>query len=153
IAAIALGAGVLVGVIPALRASRTDLNDALREGGRGFAQGGTRHRLRSALVVAQVAVSLVVLVAAALFVRSVQRAQSVELGFDRAHVLTLSMDVSQQRYDEARGRAFYRELESRVRALPGVELTSFAFSVPFGYNNAAEYIESEAQPIPKNQRR
>lgn len=153
IAAIAIGAGVLVGIIPALRASRTDLNDALREGGRGFAQGGTRHRLRSALVIAQVAVSLVVLVAAALFVRSVQHAQSVDLGFERAHVLTLSMDVSQQRYDEERGRAFYRELESRVRALPGVELTSYAFSVPFGYNSAAEYIESEAQPIPTNQRR
>jgi predicted permease len=152
IAAIALGAGVLVGVIPALRASRADVNDALREGGRGFAQGGTRHRLRSALVVAQVAISLVVLVAAALFVRSVRQAQSVDLGFDREHVLTLSMDVSQQRYDEARGRVFFREMESRVRALPGVELTSFAFSVPFGYNNSAEYIESDAHPIPKNER-
>jgi putative ABC transport system permease protein len=153
IAVVGLGTGLIVGLIPALRASRADLNEVLREGGRSMAEGGRRQRIRSVLVVAQVAVSLVLLVAAGLFVRSVQRAQSVDLGFDPRHVLNLSMDVSQQGLDEVRGNAFYRELESRVRALPGVESVSYAYSVPFGYYNSTEYVESEDQPVPKDQRR
>ena len=153
VAAIALGTGVFVGLIPALRASRTDLNEVLREGGRSMADGGGRQWVRSVLVVGQVAVSLVLLVAAALFVRSVQRAQSVDLGFDPAHVINVSMDVSQQGYNEARGRAFYREVEARVRALPGIESMSYAYSIPFGYYNSSEYVEAEGQPVPKGQRR
>jgi predicted permease len=135
IAAVALGAGVVVGLLPAIRASRTDLNEVLREGGRGMADGSTRHRVRSSLVVVQVAVSLVLLVAAGLFVRSVQNAQSVDLGFDYARVLNLAMDVSQQGEDEARGRAFYKQVEERVRTLAGVESVSYAYSVPFSYYN------------------
>ena len=87
IAAVALASGIGVGLLPALRASRADLNSVLREGGRGTADGGGRQRARSVLVVAQVAVSLVLLVAAALFVRSVQSAESIDLGFDPSHVL------------------------------------------------------------------
>jgi predicted permease len=153
IATIAVGAGIAVGLVPALRASRMDINDALREGGRGLADGSTRHRLRSVLVVCQVAVSLVLLVAAGLFVRSVQRAQSVDLGFHPQRVLNASMDVGQQAYTETRGRAFYRDLEERVRALPGVESVSYAYSVPFGYYNSSEFVEAEGQPIPKDQAR
>ena len=153
IAVVALGAGLVVGLLPALRASRADLNEVLREGGRSMAEGGGRHRMRSVLVIAQVAVSLVLLVAAGLFVRSVQRAQSIDLGFDPRHVLNLSMDVSQQGFDEARGRAFYREVEARVRQLPGVESVSYAYSVPFGYYNSSENIEAEDHPVPKDQRK
>jgi predicted permease len=153
IAVIALGSGLLVGLLPALRASRADVNEVLREGGRGLAEGSTRQRLRGALVVAQVAVSLVLLVAAGLLVRSVQRAQSVDLGFDHSQVLNLSMDVSQQGVDEARGRAFYGEVEERVRALPGVESVSYAYSVPFGYYSLAEYVEIEGKPVPHDQQR
>jgi predicted permease len=152
IAAVALGTGLFVGLIPALRASRTDLNEVLREGGRSMADGGGRQRLRSILVVGQVAVSLVLLVAAGLFVRSVQRAQSIDLGFQPAHVLNLSMDVSQQGMDEAAGRTFYDAVEARVRALPGVESASYAFAVPFGYYNSAEYVEAEGHPPLKDQR-
>ena len=94
--------------------------------------------------------SLVLLVAAGLFVRSVQRAQSIDLGFDPSHVLNLSMDVSQQGFDEARGRAFYREVEARVRRLPGVESVSYAYSVPFGYYNSSENVEAEGQPVAKD---
>ena len=153
ISVVALGTGLVVGLLPALRASRTDLNEVLREGGRSMADGGRRQRVRSALVIAQVAVSLILLVAAGLFVRSVQRAQSVDFGFDPRHVLNLSMDISQQGLDETQGRSFYREVESRVRALPGVESVSFAFAVPFGYYNASEYVESQDNPVPKDQRK
>ena len=153
IAAIALGTGVFVGLIPALRASRADLNDVLREGGRSMAEGTARHRLRSLLVVSQVAVSLILLIAAGLFVRSVQRAQSVDLGFDPKHVLTVSMDVSQLGTDEVHGRAFYRELERRVRTLPGIDSVAFAYSVPFGYYNQNDNVEAEGHPVPADRRK
>ncbi len=153
IAVTALGTGIFVGLIPALRASRADLNDVLREGGRSMAEGPGRHRLRSVLIVSQVAVSLVLLIAAGLFVRSVQRAQSVDLGFDPRHVLNISMDVSQLGLDEARGRAFYREVESRVRTLPGVESIAYAYSVPFGYYNSNDSVEAEDHPVPADQRK
>jgi predicted permease len=153
IAAIALGTGLFVGLVPALRAARADLNEVLREGGRSMAEGTGRHRLRSLLVVSQVAVSLILLIAAGLFVRSVQRAQSVDLGFDPRHVLTLSMDVSQLGVDEAHGRAFYREVESRARRLPGVESVTFAYSVPFGYYNSNDDVEAEGHPVPTDRRK
>jgi predicted permease len=152
IAAVALAAGVLVGILPAFRASRTNLNDALREGGRGMAEGSRSHRLRALLVVSQVAVSLVLLVAAGLLVRSVRQAQSIDLGFDHRNVLNLSMDVSQQGIDEERGRALYREVQERVHALPGVQSVSYAYSVPFGYYNSAEYVEAESHPVDKEKR-
>jgi predicted permease len=152
IATIALGAGILVGLLPALRASRADVNEVLREGGRSLADGGRRQRMRAALIVGQVAISMVLLVAAALFVRSVRNAQNVDFGFDYNGVLNLTMDVSQLGIDETRGRELYRQVEERVRALPGVESASFAYSVPFGYYNAAETIEVEGRPNPKDQR-
>jgi len=135
--AFAMLAGLVVGLVPALRASRADINDALREGGRSsrsFGTGGAgRHRLHNALVVAQVAGSLVLLVAAGLFVRSLQQAKKMELGFQPDHVLNLSMDPVEQGYDEARAKGFYEELQRRVRALPGVVSASYAYSVPMGY--------------------
>jgi predicted permease len=152
IAVVALGAGLVVGLLPAIRASRTDLNEVLREGGRSMADGGARQRLRGLLVVGQVAVSLVLLIAAGLFVRSVRNAQTIDLGFSYANILNLGMDVSQQAFDEPRGRAFFKEVEDRVRALPGVESASFAYSVPFGYYNAGESVEAEGQLVEKGQR-
>jgi predicted permease len=145
-------AGVFVGLLPGLRAARVDLNDVLREGGRSQAQGG-RQRLRQALVVAQIAISLVLLVAAGLFVRSLDRAQRVDLGFDPHAVLTVSMDVAQQGYDEARGRTFYNEVETRVAALPGVANASLAYSVPLGSYNTTSYFTIEGQALnPKSRR-
>jgi putative ABC transport system permease protein len=152
IAVIALGAGLIVGVLPAIRASRSDLNAVLREGGRSMADGSARQRLRAALIVGQVAVSLVLLVVAGLFVRSVRSAQSVDLGFDYSNVLNLAMDVSQQGMDESRGRAFYRQVEERVKTLPGVESVSYAYSTPFGYYGAVEAVEAEGHPVANDQR-
>ncbi len=144
---VALVAGIGVGILPALRASRTELNAALREGGRGSSDSGARQRVRSILVVGQVAISLVLLVAAGLFVRSAMSAASIDLGFDPSHVLNASVDVAQQGYDEKKGRAFFDELLRRARQLPGVESASFAYSVPLGYYNVAAYLEIEGQPV------
>src|SRR5436190_1016802 len=152
IASIALASGIGVGLLPALRASRADLNSVLREGGRGTSGGG-RQRARSVLVIAQVAVSLVLLVAAGLFVRSVQSAESVDPGFDPSHLLNATTDVAQQGYDESRGRAFYDEVLMRAKRIPGVESASLAYSVPLSYYNTSAFLEIEGQAPPTKARR
>jgi predicted permease len=111
------------------------------------ASGAGRHRLRNVLVVAQVACSLVVLVMAGLFVRSLARAQSVDLGIRPDHLLNVTMDPGQQGYDEARTASLYRDLLSRVRSLPGVESASLAHTVPFGYNDIGQRLEKEGQTL------
>jgi predicted permease len=128
--------GLMAGLVPAWRVTRVDLNDTLRESGRGVTGGAAHNRVRSILVVAQTAGSLVVLIMAGLFLRSLQHAQKTDLGFKPDHLLNLTMDVHELGYDEQRGTNFYRELGSRVRALPGVESAAFAYSVPMGYYTA-----------------
>ena len=149
--AAALFAGIFIGIWPALRASRADLNSMLQEGGRSDTGGGNRHRFRSALVVAQVAGSLMLLVIAGLFVRSLQNAERMYLGFDPEHVLNMSMDPHQIGYDETRVKEFYRQLEARARAVPGVQSVSFAFGVPMGTTSIANAgaITVEGQPLRK----
>jgi macrolide transport system ATP-binding/permease protein len=124
--------GMVVGIIPALRASRGNLNDILHEGGRTSTAG--RQRLRSTLVVAQVGSSLMLLIVAALFVRSLQNAQHSDLGFDPNHVLNVTVDTHEAGYDENQAREFQKNVLERARALPGVQSASLARSVPMGYS-------------------
>jgi len=142
---LALATGLVVGLVPALRSSKAHLNDTLREGGRAPSGSGSRRRTRDVLVVAQVAGSLVLLIAAGLFIRSLGNAKNANLGFRPEKLLILSMDPAQEGYDEAHGKAFYREAERRVRALPGVESASFAYSIPFGYYGEFGGVHIEGQ--------
>ena len=152
IATLALVTGVLVGLVPALRSSRSSVYDTLREGGRAPSGAGGGHRMRDALVVAQVAGSMLLLIAAGLFLRSLGNARNVDFGFRADHVLTMSMDPSQVGYDAERSRSFYRELERRVRSLPGVKSASLSLSVPLGYNNQGAYVHAEGQAVEPGQR-
>ena len=141
--AAALLTGTLMGMWPAWRTRRADVNGVLQGAGRSDTAGVSRHRVRSVLVVAQVGGSLVLLIVAGLFARSLLRAQHAKLGFDPDHVLNVTMDPKEVGYDEARTKHFYRDLEARVRALPGVQSASLAFSVPMGTVNdgSSIYIE------------
>ncbi len=139
--------GLIVGIVPALRIARTDVNSILHEGGRGSSDGPRRQFARNSLVAAQVAGSLVLLIVAGLFIRSLGKAQNINLGFDYDHVLDLSTDVNGLGYSEERGREFYRDLETRIRALPGVVSESQAFTVPLGYISAAERISIPGHPV------
>src|SRR6185295_1325307 len=115
--------GVFVGRGPALRASRTDARTMLHDG--GHHSGGTgRQRLRRLLVVAQVAGALMLLIVAGLFVRHLQHARQLDLGFDTTHVLNVRLDPHQAGYDAARTATFYRTLEDRVRLWPEVQSAS-----------------------------
>ncbi len=145
----ALVTGIVVGIIPALRASRSNVSEVLHEGGRTVSGG--RHRLRSALVMAQVGGSLMLLIVAGLFMRSLAKAQRANLGFDPAGVVNLSMDPSGVGYGKEQGIEFYRQLLGRARALPGVTSAALAFSVPMGYYNSGATLEIDGYTPPPGQ--
>jgi len=126
----ALAAGVIAGLVPAFRSSRLNLSSALKEGGRGTASGAGSHRLRNLLVVSQVAASLLLLVCAGLFLRSLQAAQHIDLGFRRDGVLMLSVDTELQSYDRQRGQRFYRQLLDRLNELPQVHSAGLGTHIP-----------------------
>jgi putative ABC transport system permease protein len=127
---IALLAGTVVGIVPAIRLSRANLNLILREGGRGVAGG--RSRFRDALVILQVGSALMLLIIAALFTRSLAESTHANLGFNAANVLLLTMDPSEIGYKDAQTRDFYRDLLEHIRALPGVDSATIAGSTPMG---------------------
>jgi len=144
--AIALATGVIVGLIPALRASRQDLGTVLHEAGRGVIAG--RHRLRDVLVVAQVGGSLMLLIIAMLFTRSLDKAQQSDLGFEPKGVVNFTMDPTEVGYSEEQGRAFYKNLLERVRALPGVESASTAVATPMGYLGGNDLVDVDGYQSP-----
>lgn len=143
--AAALVTGIVVGLAPAWRASRTELNQVLHEGSRGILEGTGRSWTRRTLVTAQVAGSLMLLVVAGLFVRSAQNATHMYFGFDPSHVLNLVMDAGNVGFDRRRAERFYRDLEDRVRAIPGVEQASLAATIPMGYANEGDVVYVEAK--------
>jgi predicted permease len=143
--------GLIVGMMPALRAARTNVSSVLHEGGRGSSSGPRRQLARNALVVAQVAGSFVLLIVAGLFVRSLAKAEKMNLGFNPDHVLDLSVDVEQVGYKEPQAREAYRDIENRIRALPGVQSVAEAFTVPMGYVGADDRIWIQEHPYAAGQ--
>ncbi len=130
--ALTLVVSFLVGLIPAIQASREDLSQALRAG--GVARAGTlgKARFRSSLSVVQIAGSLVVLACAVLLVRSSLRQLDIELGFDPHNVGLFSVDLALSGYEAQNGSAFYLDLEERLNAVPGVTSVGIASMVPLG---------------------
>jgi predicted permease len=131
-AGISLVAGIVSGLVPALRSSQINIVESLKQGA-GRQIGGGRHRLRNLLVIGQVAVSCVVLVCSVLFLRALHAANTLNFGFRPDHLIMLSLDLGMQGYDEARGIRFMDQAIERVRALPGVENAAFSQHVPFSY--------------------
>ena len=125
-----LVAAIAFGLLPALRASRPDVAYALKDAAASVSGGAARARIRNSLVVAQVALSLLLLVCAALFVRGLAHASRVDPGFTIRYGIIAAVDLLPNGYDEQRGAAFYRELLARVETLPGVESASVAYSMP-----------------------
>jgi macrolide transport system ATP-binding/permease protein len=137
--------GALFGLAPALQASKVDLIPALNdEAGLG---GYRRSRFRNGLVVAQVALSLLLLIAAGLIVRSLQQTQIIGPGFEVENRVTMSVDLGLQGYDEARGREFYKQLISRVESMPGVRGASYIDSLLLNLDFNGGYIFVEGQPF------
>ena len=144
-------AGLLVGLWPALHIARSNLNQALRGGGRPGATGSPGHRLRSLLVGAQITASLMLLIVAGLFARSLRSVRGLDLGFQPDHLLNVILDPHEIGYDQGRTASFYQNLEDRVRALPGVLSASTAFSVPMGSYSSGDAVTIEGHPTPAGQ--
>jgi predicted permease len=140
--AIAVASGVLFGLAPALHATRSDLQATVKGVSR---QAQRRSRLQGAFVIAQVALSLLLLVTAGLFLRAFDKANRLDLGFDASSsVLAMSFDLGLQNYSDARAESFIRELSARARGMPGVEQVSFTNLIPMGSRLIATVIEREA---------
>jgi putative ABC transport system permease protein len=139
--ALALLSTLVFGCAPAWRATKTDLLSSLKQGQRGGAgAGGTRQRLQSALATAQIAMSLTLLIAAALLIQSFARLEQVEPGFHRAGLLTVQLDLPRRSYptDQARA-AFFDRLLPQLRALPGAQSVDMATSTPFESGGNANF--------------
>jgi putative ABC transport system permease protein len=122
--------GILFGLAPAVQASSPNLAATMREGGRTTTSGVSAGRLRSALVIGEVALGVMLLVGAGLLLRSLQRLSHVDLGFKPDHILTASFDLSEARYKPDQMDQFVREFLSRVKRLPGVTEASGAMPLP-----------------------
>jgi predicted permease len=128
---LSLATAFIFGVVPSLKASRTDLVDGLKQEAHLAAPTGRSGRFQRALLTAQVAFSLVSLIAASLFLRAVQRAYTIDPGFDENHLAVFMMNPEQVGYDAARLEAFHRDVRERVAAIPGIEAVSWASNMPF----------------------
>jgi predicted permease len=147
---VSLATGLLFGMVPAFKASRTDLLANLKQSGRGTL--GYRDWLRSALVIAQVALGLVLSTAAGLLIASFLYLQHSGMGFTPDHVLTLSFDLPDNQYPDAKKVEFYRDYFEHIRELPGVRAAAGAMVFPLGPNNFSISFDNQDHPLPKGQR-
>jgi len=137
---VSLATGVIFGLVPALQASRPDLNESLKEGGRGSTTGIRGRRIRGALVISEIALSLVLLIAAGLMIKSFVHLQQFNLGFNPDRMLTLRLQLPGSKYkDDSQVAGFYRELLDGVENLPGVQSvgaisTIFLTKTPYSTN-------------------
>ncbi|HEU0177191.1 MAG TPA: ABC transporter permease [Blastocatellia bacterium] len=142
---IALGVGLIFGLAPAWQASKLALNETLKEGGRS-GSGGKRQRLRGALVIAEIALALTLLVGAGLMIRSFMRLQNVPLGFAPNHVLTMRLALPTTKYGQGAPRVnFFDQLLQRLRATPGVIDASAIYNLPLAGGDWAEEVTLEGR--------
>ena len=128
---VAVLTSVVFGLIPALQASAGNAQETLKEGGRGTSAGLRRQRVRRTLVVAEVALAMVLVVGAGLLIKSFARLMGIDAGVRPERVLTMELSLPVAKYQQARSRAFFAQLEERVKALPGVTDAGFIRVLPF----------------------
>jgi putative ABC transport system permease protein len=143
---VAIFTGILFGLVPALQATKPDLAASLKEGGRSGTETVTRSRLRSALITTEMALAIVLLVAAGLLLRSLLGLGKVDPGFAKNHVITFGLDLP-GRYGQPERVEFYRSLLAQVRATPGVHSASAAFPLPLSAGDVKTSFEVEGRPV------
>ncbi len=145
---VAVATGLLFGLVPAIQSARPNLNETLRDGGsRGTSAGRARQRLRSSLVVGEVALSLVLLVGAALLIKSFLGMQSVKPGFDPSNLLTMRLTLTGPNYDSTYKRfAFMDRLLTQLNEKPGIVSASITNNIPLGGSNNNSFFTIEHQP-------
>jgi predicted permease len=143
---LSLATGIIFGIVPAMRASKTGLVESLKEETHVAGPSGRSARFQKTLLAGQVAFSLVSLIAASLFLRAVQRAYDIDPGFDDRHLAVFMMNPEQQGHDVVRLKAFRREVENRVSRIPGIQAVTWTSNLPF-WSSASRgvFIEGQAQ--------
>jgi predicted permease len=151
-AIVALATGVLFGLLPALRATRADIGETLKSGGRGAAETAPGKWVRTTLVVGQISLSLILLVGAGLLMRSFMRLQAVDLGFDATNVTAVRVQLPAEPYtDVERTSAFFTALVDRARQLPGVTDAAVISSAPFAGPNTGNVFARQDRPLSTRQ--
>src|SRR5207249_671114 len=149
--AIAVGTGIIFGLVPGLASARPELTEALKEGGRSSTQGTGRNRLRNGLVIAEVALALVLLSGAGLLIKSFARLQNVNPGFNPRNALTFEVSLPKIQYpDDASVVRFNNEAQRRVAALPGVQASGFSTILPLAGTNSDWSFAIEGRPSDNN---
>ena len=149
-AAITLITGIIFGLVPALRASATDLSSSLKEGERGSSEGGRRNRTRNVLIASEFALALMLLVGAGLLIRSFAAMQSLNPGYDPSNVLTTVVPVTgTSSSPEGKRAAFYDALLGNIRAMPGVQSASAVNHIPIGGDSWGFPFRVEGRPEPR----
>ncbi len=143
---VAVTTAILFGLMPAMQATRTDLQSALKN---TVGPAARRWPLRDVVVAAQVALSVVLLAGSVLVVRSLQNALTIRLGFEPRGAAMVAFDLSLQGYDEPRAREFQKRLLQTVRGLPGIESAALADRIPLGLDFSRSQVLIEGQPVPK----
>ena len=142
--AVAVVTGLIFGLVPATQASHFNLNETLKEGGRDSGAGARGKRLRNSLVIAEVAISFILLVGAGLLINSFIHLRNLDPGFRADHLLALNVDLSEVKYpDTQRRTTFFVEVTRRVRTLPGVQSVAVAGNLPLTVNGDSTFIAVE----------
>jgi len=151
-AAVAVGTGLLFGLVPALQTTKPDLGETLKEGGQGAGSSRRRGNVRNALVVTEVALSLVLLVGAGLMTRSFMALENADPGFDRANLLSVRAYMAGPSYDSTFQRsAFLRDVMQKIAVLPGVREVAATNFVPLTRNQSITVIDPEGKTYPRGQ--
>jgi predicted permease len=150
-AGITILTGLLFGILPAFRVSMSNLSEVLKSGGRGGVEAYGRNRLRSVLVIAEVSLSIVALAAAGLLIRSMDRVQKVNPGFETRNLFVVNFDIGGQRFTPEHGREFLRSVLERARGVPGVRSAALATNRPLA-GGLMGTILAEGQDADPNQR-
>ena len=145
--AVAVGTGLIFGIVPGLASGKPDLTESLKEGGRSSTTGRHRNRLRNSLVVAEVALALVLLTGAGLLIKSFVRLQNVNPGFNPKNVLTMEISLPALKYPDKKSQTnFFAEVERRVANLPGVTHAGFTVILPMSGVNSDSSFDIEGRP-------
>src|SRR5262245_9695693 len=150
---VSLLTGMVFGLAPALQSSRPDLNETLKEGGKGGASSSRLGRARNALIVVEVAMALVLLIGAGLLIKSFRRLQEVDPGFDPRNLLTMRLFLPQSKYAEPQQRqAFFEQVLKRIESLPGVQAVGTSTWIPT-LGGGDTYLTIEGRPFPDPNRK
>lgn len=144
---VSLLTGLIFGLAPAFHSSKSELVDSLKEGGRGTSEGARRNKMRSVLVVSELAIAVVLLVCAGLLLQSLWRLQGVNSGLRPENVLTFNVGLPEVKYKYDRQTQFFVDLKSRLEATPGVQAASTIFPLPLSGDRFSISFEIEGRPM------